>query len=38
MPEAHEFIAEARAAGLSARPVLVQREREVPRAVVVAAA
>jgi uncharacterized protein (DUF58 family) len=38
MPEAHEFIAGARAAGLSARPVTVQREKEVPRAVVVAAA
>ncbi|MEP7361146.1 MAG: DUF58 domain-containing protein [Chloroflexota bacterium] len=38
MPEAHEFIAEARMAGLSVRPVKVERDREVPRAVVVAAA
>jgi uncharacterized protein (DUF58 family) len=38
MREAHEFIAESRAAGLSVRPVTVQREKEVPRAVVVAAA
>jgi uncharacterized protein (DUF58 family) len=37
MPEAHEFIAESRAAGLSTRPVSVERDREAPRAVVVAA-
>ncbi|MEO8626130.1 MAG: DUF58 domain-containing protein [Candidatus Limnocylindrales bacterium] len=38
MPAAHESIAESRAAGLSARRVFVEREKEVPRAVVVAAA
>ncbi|MEA2678029.1 MAG: hypothetical protein QOJ81_2170 [Chloroflexota bacterium] len=38
MPEAHEFITESRTAGLSVRPVRVERDREVPHAVVVAAA
>jgi len=38
LPEAHEFLAETRAAGLSARPVRVEREKGSPRAVVVAAA
>ena len=38
MPAAHEFIAESRAAGMSVRPVTVERQKEVPRAVVVAAA
>jgi hypothetical protein len=37
MPGAHEFVAGARAAGLSARPVSIEREGEAPRAVVVAA-
>lgn len=38
LPEGHEFVAEARTAGLSARPVRVEREGGKPRAVVVAAA
>jgi hypothetical protein len=38
MPEAHEFIADSRKARLSVRPVTVERQKEVPRAVVVAAA
>jgi uncharacterized protein (DUF58 family) len=38
MPEAHEFIADSRKARLSVRPVTVERQKEVPRAVVVAVA
>lgn len=38
MPEAHEFIAESRIAGLSVQPIRVERDKEVPHAVVVAAA
>ena len=36
MPEAHEHLAQARAAGLSCREIRVERERKAPRAVVVA--